>query len=592
MGRIIVEGDSFEQALEKGLNALGTDMDSVDVEILDEGQKIMDVVLKPCKLLINLKKDAKGGKSDDLFILDYRINGVFLTVMPPSTGLTKEQERNIIQHLNRKQIEGLDKQALFRSMYSHGGKWIQIAPAQEEKKVDEHADVSISSDQMQAFITLFPPLGGNLLSKTDIIEKLHSCGVMFGISETVIDKILNKRQYGTPILVAKGKKAEDGKDGDILYHVSLDRTGKPLIKEDGSVDYFHLDMVENVKKGQPLLTIVPPTKGKPGKTVTGKKLHSKPGKSKKIGIGKNIKLSDDGLEMFSGIDGRVELIGNRIHVYNTLDINGDIDTSTGNIDFVGNVIVHGNVLTGFEINAKGHIKVLGVVEGATLKASGDVVIQKGIQGIGKGIINSGGKVVSRFIENAIIDASGDVVSEAIMHSHVQSGGKVQVAGKKGLIVGGSIKAASGIIAGTIGAPMGTSTILEVGLNPSLRNEYNELEIELDEIESKLKKVNQATDLLERLEKKGELSESKKLIKLKVLQARNNCINRLPVIKARMEELRETLGEVVNGKISVHNIIYPGVQILIGTSNMQIYEEMKYVTFTREHGNISFTSYNE
>src|SRR5690606_15025426 len=106
------------------------------------------------------------------------------------------------------------------------------------------------------------------------------------------------------------------------------------------------------------------------------------------------------------------------------------------------------------------------------------------------------------------------------------GGKVQVAGRKGLIVGGSIKAASGIIAGTIGAPMGTSTILEVGLNPSLRNEYNELEIELDEIESKLKKVNQATDLLERLEKKGELSESKKLIKLKVLQARNNCINRL------------------------------------------------------------------
>ena len=50
----------------------------------------------------------------------------------PSTGLTKEQERNIIQHLNRKRLRD-DKQALFRSMYSHGGKWIQIAPAQEEK---------------------------------------------------------------------------------------------------------------------------------------------------------------------------------------------------------------------------------------------------------------------------------------------------------------------------------------------------------------------------------------------------------------------------------------------------------------------------
>ncbi|HHW71093.1 MAG TPA: FapA family protein [Clostridiales bacterium] len=592
MGKIIVEGDSFDKALEKGLSTLGTDVNNVNVEILDEGQKVKNVVLKPCKLLITLKNGAKGGTSNDLFILDYRADGVYMTVMPPSTGLTKDQERSIIQYINRKQIEGLDKQALFQSIYSHCGQWVQIAPPQREKNIDEEIQVSISNDQMKAFITLFPPLGGKVLSKTDIIEELHSNGVVFGIDENKIDEILRNRKYETQIIVAQGKEPQDGKDGQIIYHVSLDKDRKPLIKEDGTVDYFHLDMVENVKKGQRLVTIIPPTKGEPGKTVTGKKIYPKPGKPKRIGVGKNVTVSDDGLELLSNIDGRVELIGNKIHVYNTLEINGDVDTSTGNIDFIGNVIVQGNVLTGFEINARGHIKVLGVVEGAILNASGDVVIQKGIQGMGKGVIKAGGKVVSRFIENAIIDANEDVISEAIMHSYVQSGGKVHVGGRKGLIVGGSIKATLGIIAGTIGAPMGTSTILEVGLNPSLRNEYNDLKNELEKIENELKKVNQAIQLLERLEEKGELSAEKKLIKLKVLKTRDNCLHRLPVIKARIEELKEIFNDVVNGKISVHNIIYPGVKIIIGTSNMQIYEEMKYVTFTREQGNISISSYSE
>lgn len=590
MKRIIIEGDSFESALEKGLKKLGADRKEVDAEILEEGQVVMGIVLKPYKILISLREEAKVRHGEDIFELEYRQDGVYLKVLPPSGQLNQEQERAILEYINRKGLEGLQRKSLFQAIYPYSGQWMKIAPPQLEKKVDEEIEIFITADRMKAYITLLPPLGGEVLSKADIIKLLNSQNVVFGIDEGKIDRLLNKREYGSRILIAEGIEPKNGVDGEVLYHISLEKNRKPLIKEDGNVDYYHLDIVENVAKGQLLATIVPPTDGTIGKTVTGDELLPKPGRDVRIGIGKNVVLSEDGLELFSEIDGRVELIGNRIHVYNTLEINGDVDTSTGNIDFIGNVIVNGNVLTGFEVNAKGHIKVLGVVEGAKIDASGDVVIRKGIQGLGKGTVKAGGKIVCRFIENANVYCNGDVISEAIMHSQIQSGGHIQVAGKKGLIVGGNIKAAAGITASTIGSPMATSTILEVGLDPSLRNEYKLLEDELKQLESEFKKSCQILNLLTKLDEEGRLPEDKKPLKEKVLRTQNKYNEKLPSIRARMAELEEIFSTVANGSISARNIIYPGVKIIIGTSNMDIYEDMKYVTFNREHGEISFTSF--
>lgn len=590
MGKIIIEGDSFESALEKGLKKLGADRNEVDVEILEEGQVVMDIVLKPYKVLIGYKNGSKVNQIEDIFDLKYRQDGVYIKVLQPSEQLSKEQERTILEYVNRKRLENLQRKSLFQAIYSHTGEWIKIAPFQIEKKVDEEIEVFIAEDRMKAYIMLLPPLGGKILSKADIIKLLNAQNVVFGIDEEKIDRLLNKRKYGCRILIAEGIEPKDGVDGEVIYHISLDRNRKPLIKEDGNVDYYHLDIVENVAKGQLLATIVPPTDGTIGRTVTGNELLPKPGRNVRIGRGKNIALSDDGLKLFAEIDGRVELIGNRIHVYNTLEINGDVDTSTGNIDFIGNVIVNGNVLTGFEVKAKGHIKVLGVVEGANLDASGDVVIRKGIQGLGKGIVKAGGKVVCRFIENANVYCNGDLISEAIMHSYIQSGGQIQVAGKKGLIVGGSIKANAGITASTIGSPMATSTTLEVGLNPSLRNEYKLLEAERRQLEDEFRKSCQILDLLIKLDNEGRLPEDKKPLKEKVLRTQNNYNEKLPLIRARMVELEEIFSTVVSGSISARNIIYPGVNIIIGTSNMNIYEDMRYVTFTREQGEISFTSF--
>ncbi|NLX69396.1 MAG: DUF342 domain-containing protein, partial [Clostridiales bacterium] len=184
----------------------------------------------------------------------------------------------------------------------------------------------------------------------------------------------------------------------------------------------------------------------------------------------------------------------------------------------------------------------------------------------------------------------DVVAETIMHSNVVSGRNVRLIGKKALIVGGKIHAMLGISAHTIGSPMATRTLLEVGLSPEVRDEYDFLKEELAKLEKEQMKVEQILALISRMEATGNLSLDKQLIKQKAIKTKNEYNIRIPEIKARLTELEETMVEVANGKIHGKKIVYPGVFITIGPSSLQINDPVQYATFKREEGEIRFVSY--
>ena len=67
------------------------------------------------------------------------------------------------------------------------------------------------------------------------------------------------------------------------------------------------------------------------------------------------------------ISGHVILENDKIFVSNVLEL-VNVDNSTGDIDYEGDVVVNGNVLAGFTVKATGDITVSGIVEGATVIA--------------------------------------------------------------------------------------------------------------------------------------------------------------------------------------------------------------------------------
>ena len=136
-----------------------------------------------------------------------------------------------------------------------------------------------------------------------------------------------------------------------------------------------------------------------------------------------------------------------ISVSNVYEVQADVDTSTGDIEYNGSVNVKGNVRTGFKIRAKGDVEISGVVEGALIIADGDVILHRGIQGMGRCQIIAKGNLVSRFIESAVVAVNGYIETDTILHSKITAKGDIFVRGKNGNIIGGNVRSTSLIEAG-------------------------------------------------------------------------------------------------------------------------------------------------
>ena len=96
-------------------------------------------------------------------------------------------------------------------------------------------------------------------------------------------------------------------------------------------------------------------------------------------------------------------------------------------------MVPGTVRTGFTIRAKGDIEINGVVEGATLIAGGNIVIKRGVQGMGKGKLCAGGDICAQFFESANVFADGDVLAGSILHSHISQVERLLFTAEKALL---------------------------------------------------------------------------------------------------------------------------------------------------------------
>lgn len=450
-------------------------------------------------------------------------------------------------------------------------------------------EIEISKNQMEAFIFITPPLNEKLeksITYEYIKDKLKEAGIIYGINSDKIRDVLKKEIFYTKIRVAKGKEAVSGKDGKIKYKFNLRKTLKPKLSKDGKADFRNLDLVTNVSKGQLLVEVEPPTKGIVGKTVTGKSIPAKDGKLPKLNIGSNVVMSEDGMKAFSAIDGQPIISGGKLSVIPVLEIKGDVGTCTGNINFLGTVIVNGNVKSGFKIEAEGDVEVRGVVESAQIFSKGSIILKRGIQGRGKGYLKSGQYIKARYIENTIAEAGLDIhVSEAIMHSRVFANRRIILDGKKGLIVGGCAKARKELIAKTIGSPMSTYTELEIGVDTGKKKKLQETTNEKEKFEKSLDKTKQAIRFLKKLGNK--LTSDKKLLLNKLISTEKVIITKIQELRDEINNIEGDLGFSKNAKISASDIAYPGVNIVINNASLKLRDKIEHVTFYNYEGQIKF-----
>lgn len=446
--------------------------------------------------------------------------------------------------------------------------------------------VRIASDNMSAAVRFYSPSNdGQVMGREEILNDLKSRGVIYGIREEVLEGFLQNREYCKDYEMAQGEEKQRGKDAYVEYLFNTDTKARPTLQEDGSVDFFHLNTVNNCNTGDVLARIVPAVPSVPGRTIRGEVISGGEPKSAKFRYGKNVAPSEDGSELYATVSGHVSLDGERVSVSDVLLLK-DVDSSTGNINYSGSVQVSGSVCENFSVHAGGNVIVEGVVEGAEIHADGDVIIARGMNGMGKGKIFAGGNVIAKFFENAEVTAGGYVDSDSILHSTISAMDAVHVGGKRGFITGGYVCASNGVYVKNLGSNMGTDTVVEVGVNPLLKLSIQELE---DQIAENMKMIRQTRPVLESVTeklKKGEAVSEKQLEYVKSLyfthkKARgivNAANERLDGLKAILESSR-------HASVSVSGNTYVGTRIVIGDLSLSLKGNVSYCRFVRERGEV-------
>jgi uncharacterized protein (DUF342 family) len=452
--------------------------------------------------------------------------------------------------------------------------------------VDAAVRVYVTKDLLEAKIEMEPPQsGGAPVTPKMIDDALSAAKVTYGIDKELIEKIKISPVYSQEIVVARGVAPVNGTDGHIKYNFNMLIDPHPKVRENGTVDYHDLGIIQNATKGTVLSDITLPTKGTEGMGVTGRTLAQKQGIGVSSPTGRNTKLSDDGTQVIAMADGNVTLVNSQVNVNETFVVGEDVDNSTGDIIFVGNVQIFGNVLESFKVDAKGNVDIYGAVAGGMIKAGGNINAHGGIVGKNQSIIECKGNLVSTFLENCTVSTSGSITAESIMNCSIKCSQTLELVGIRAKLVGGRCIVCEDIIANTIGSPANLPTELVLGADPMILTRHAVLLKEIEQMDSQNNKLNQVVALLSQYADAGRLPQDK----IEMLESSKLSLNvnstKLKIKQKELEIVKQKIENAGMGKVVCKGTIYHGVKLSIGFATMSIEEPLSFSSFTNIEGKI-------
>ncbi|GMO50161.1 MAG: FapA family protein [Treponemataceae bacterium] len=608
-----VRADTLEEALADAAVQLNTRQSTLEYEVVERGSAgFMGLAKIPFIIRVyenaepsekKIKKDsgiiiseeefeeeqAQIAK-DGYFYVHYFDDNVVLKVALPEGAGKAVSSQDVISAIRREKIESLDEKKIAHCVKNGTNNEYEVVGfAAHDSSADAIFKIDVAADEMSAIINATPPSeNGSEISSEKIKKTLKAQGVLDGYKTDLLMEFVDKPVYGKAVVVVRGNDAVDGHDAYIAYNFETD-SSKLRIKEteDGSVNFKELNMIQNVVQGQPLAQKIPAEQGKNGLTLYGKYITAKNGKDVKLPLGRNVKLDSDGLTIVAETNGQVMLVGDKINVEPIMQVDGDVSVKTGNIKFLGTVLVKGNVEDGYDITASGNIEIAGTVGKSRIEAEGDVNVALGVNGRNEGYIRTGKSLYAKFLQNVQVDVGENIfVTDGIVNSEVVANKKVVLQGKRASIIGGHIFATEEVNTKNLGSGAGgTETIVEVGFDPKAKKRLDELIDRQSALVRELDELELNIQTLENQKKvKRSLTPDKEEYYEKLLNRKNEITDESTSISAEIQEIQERLRNLkVVGKVSVSGTVYAGVKIYVRDAKDDVRTEVKAVTFYYEDG---------
>ncbi|HHX24090.1 MAG TPA: DUF342 domain-containing protein [Thermoanaerobacterales bacterium] len=219
------------------------------------------------------------------------------------------------------------------------------------------------------------------LTWDDLLQELSIKGIKHGIDWVKCSHAVTTCD-AVEIVIARGDPPKPGKDGYVEFLFTLDSKIPVLAEEDETVDFRKRYTFTSVEAGDVLAIKHSPEPGGSGTSVTGEIILPPTPREVVLSAGEGAILTKDGKRVVATRSGRPTMSRRRnkfkVSVVNELVHAGDVDLSSGNIGFKGDVLILGNVTENMLVESKQDIKINGLVSCAKVQASGSILVQGNI----------------------------------------------------------------------------------------------------------------------------------------------------------------------------------------------------------------------
>ncbi len=443
-------------------------------------------------------------------------------------------------------------------------------------------ELSISDDRLKLFAKIEPQAECSRITLETLLQDFKEVTPSELLEMDVLKDICNELRQGKGCdsrRVARGKPAEAGRDGKVVWMVRRFSPSKTGGEDREFSDLFSVGLFENVEAGAEIARIYRPSGGTAGVDVEGKELPARAGQAVNSRWDRTVELRTDPAHenytsVIATIAGYVHEDANSVSVRNTLELSGNLDWSMGHIDFIGHVRIAGDVQKGFHIKARGDIDIGGSVLGENvLTSQGSIRIDGFHLGDRSSVVTAKADYSAGIAQGVTANVGGNVtISREARDCTLRAG--LGVYATNAAIVGGSIWCVKGLEAETLGNVGGVTTIVE------LRNEL-EVTKEYLTLSESLKKHEAALAALELhigpyLKNRHRVPLLKNQFRAKIaslLDKYDGVVQSLNRLREQEKAMRESKPVFQEARVSASGHIHAGVVLNSGDAHLELKEEV-------------------
>ena len=390
------------------------------------------------------------------------------------------------------------------------------------------------------------------------------------------DYEVNSKNHLTFSNIIVGKKVKIGKDAFVDLNIQYKNI-------DNIANHVNLKEIKNynvVKNGELLLIKYKKIDGIPGLDIFGNEIGVTETKDVDIKYNDNINMRDlgDHIHYYSNTDGLFFFNNNEADVEEVMVVEGDVCFETGNIEYEKNVIIKGDVLTGFSVKSGMDVIIEGAVEnGAQIVCRGDLTVHQGIIGKDTKITCKGNVTAAYILDAAVYCEKGTYITNNVIGGRIFSNDLIKIHGgnikksNQSAVYGGEYFSLKKIVVHSAGNE-NRFTVFSSGINPYLRKMVLDLSsaIAANEIEiaQKIHSIgyNIHLPIFKRIvdklptSEKFQMKEKLLLIKKLLEQKDNYC-------KLKNEYEKNVYAEIDDDPaIIFEKYLFPKIQVKVATQN--------------------------